>query len=127
MAELAIISETGMFHSVCRCTFGANVEWYGFAPVESRSPRGQGSIHREDRSRFINHIITFAVDDFVLTVAIGLTVSKYSAAEYILSYRDCVSFSADMARHVGLAVPMINMTPFGLIEILRVNPHKAFR
>jgi hypothetical protein len=36
---------------------------------------------------------------------------------------DCVSFSADVARNVGLAVPLVNLTPYGLIQILRVNSY----
>jgi hypothetical protein len=53
MAELMFISETGMFHSACRCTWGTVVEWYGFKPLKHRSPAGQGMVDRSDRSSFM--------------------------------------------------------------------------
>jgi hypothetical protein len=59
MAELTIISETGMFYSACRCTYGGTVEWYGFAPIKKGSPAGPGAVHRDARDALINHSISF--------------------------------------------------------------------
>lgn len=123
MAKLAIISETGMFHSLCRCTFGHQEEWYGFAPVKKSSPHGPGAVHPEARPRLINHLIEFEVSDATLRAALRTVVPKYATATYTVGVKDCVSFSADVARAVGLMVPATNMTPWGLIQILRVNPH----
>jgi hypothetical protein len=121
MAQLTIISETGMFHSVCRCTWPDGVKWYGFAPVKHREPHGQGAVHTESRAQYINHYISFDISDFLLRSAIGKAVEKYKAATYTIGVRDCVSFSADVARGCNLAVPLVNMTPWGLVQILRVN------
>ena len=71
MAELTIITETGMFHSACRCTIGTQVQWYGFKPKAHRKPAGAGMIDRSDRSAFVNHSITFEVDDHLLRSAIA--------------------------------------------------------
>ena len=125
MAELAIISETGMFHSACRCTYGPVVEWYGFSPAQSRTAVGAGSVKTDSRTAFINHLIAFDVPDMTLRAAITAACEKYKDATYALGVRDCVSFSADVARGVGLGVPLVNMTPYGLIQILSVNPYKT--
>jgi hypothetical protein len=132
MAELAIISETGMFHSLCRCTWGvgmgAEVKWYGFAPIAKSSPHGPGAVHTEARPHLINHIITFDVDDFMLRQAIAIVVAKYANATYTVTVKDCVSFTADVAREIGLRVPLVNMTPWGLIQILRLyNSYTSYR
>ncbi len=121
MAELAIISETGMFHSLCRCTYGSDVKWYGYAPVIKSRPVGAGTVHTEARPKLINHLIAFDIQDAILQNAITDVSAKYANTIYVVTVHDCVSFSADVARAVGLAVPLVNMTPFGLIEILRVN------
>ena len=126
MAELAIISETGMFHSLCRCTYGADVKWYGFAPIQKSSPHGPGAVHTQARPQLVNHMITFDVPDPILTRAIDEVSAKYKDAVYTVLFKDCVSFTADVCRAVGLAVPMVNMTPWGLIQILRVNPHTSY-
>lgn len=125
MAELAISSETGMFHSACRCTFGATVQWYGFTPAKFRSPMGAGAVHTDARDSYINHLIAFDVPDATLKAAIAAACAQYETATYVLGVRDCVSFSADVARGAGLAVPLVNMTPYGLIQILRVNSYKS--
>lgn len=125
MAELAIISETGMFHSAARCTYGAIVEWYGFQPSKARNPIAPGLVQTTSRAAYVNHLIAFDVPDARLRTAIADVCRQYETAQYILGVRDCVSFTADVARGVGLAVPMVNMTPWGLIQILRVNSYKT--
>jgi len=51
---------------------------------------------------------------------------SYDGSTYQLFVHDCVSFTGDIARKIGLAVPMVNMSPFGLIEILAVwNKYKS--
>lgn len=125
MAELAIISETGMFHSAARCTYGTVVEWYGFTPARSRNPVSPGMVQTTSREAFINHLIAFDIPDAKLRESIAAARSRYGDAKYVLGVRDCVSFTADVARGVGLAVPIVNMTPYGLIQILRVNPYKT--
>ena len=61
MAELKFISETGMFHSAC-CQ-GNIVGDDGFKPRKHRSPAGQGFVDRTDRSAFVNHSVSFDVND----------------------------------------------------------------
>jgi hypothetical protein len=74
-------------------------------------------------SPLINHSIPFDFSEGVLRNAINMAVGKYATATYVVSVVDCVSFSADVARNVGLAVPLVNLTPYGLIQILRVNSY----
>jgi hypothetical protein len=118
MAELTIITETGMFHSACRATWGNVVEWYGFKPKQHRTPHGEGLVDRSDRSAMLKHYITFDVQDGILRSALRKVADDYSTKTYTLSVCDCVSFSADVAREVGLRVPMVNITPYGFIEVL---------
>jgi hypothetical protein len=118
MAELMFISETGMFHSACRCSWGAFVEWYGFKPRKHRSPAGEGFVDRSDRTPFINHSVTFTVDDGVLRAAVAKVAGDYAARTYVVTVRDCVSFTADVARQAGLRVPLVNITPFGFLKVL---------
>lgn len=118
MAQLTIISETGMFHSACRCTFGTSVQWYGFKPKAHRSPKGPGFVDRSDRTSSINHTITFEVDDALLRSAISAAVGMYDDTEYTVGVRDCVSFSADLARKARLRVPSVNISPYGFIQTL---------
>ncbi len=126
MSELAIISETGMFHSLCRCTYVAEVDWYGFAPIQKGSPHGPGAVHREARPELINHIITFDVPELTLRAAMAEVSAKYAHAIYTVTVRDCVSFTADVARAVGLRAPYVNFTPWGLIQALRLyNAYKT--
>ncbi len=120
MAELMIISETGMFHSACRFTFSTSVVWAGFKPKQHRAPAGAGIVDTSDRTDFINHQITFDVDEGRLRSALTKVTRAYTGATYVLSVKDCVSFSADIARNVGLAVPPVNITPYGFLEILAV-------
>ena len=127
MAKLAIISETGMFHSVARCTYGSMVEWYGFAPVTKSAPLGAGAVHREVRSHLINHLIEFEVQESLLRFAVTTVSAKYRNATYAVLAKDCVSFTADICRRVGLRVPRVNYSPWGLIQILRANPYVALK
>src|SRR5689334_8975719 len=123
MGFLTIISETGMFHSVSLFEFELQrrLEWRGFHPVQHRSPAGRGEVDRSNRQAFINHYIRFSVDDQILGREMSKVERMYENAEYVLGRRDCVSMSADVVRQCFLAVPLVNFTPFGLIEILRVN------
>ena len=124
MAELMFISETGMFHSACRCTWGTVVEWYGFKPLKHRSPAGKGMVDRSDRSAFINHSITFEVNDALLHAAVGKVARDYATKTYVVTVCDCVSFTADVARQAQLKVPLLNFTPYGFIEVLAIwNPY----
>ena len=112
MAELKFISETGMFHSACCCTWGNIVEWYGFKPRKHRSPAGQGFVDRTDRSAFVNHSVSFDVNDVTLRAAIRKVAGEYATKTYAVTVCDCVSFTADVARQVGLNVPLVNITPY---------------
>ena len=75
----------------------------------------------------INHLISFDLPEFALKMAVANVSKKYINTTYTVTVRDCVSFTADVARAVGLMVPMVNMTPWGLIQILRMNPHTDLR
>jgi hypothetical protein len=118
MGELTIISETGMFHSACRYTIGQSASWIGFKPRTHRAPIGPGLVDTSDRTASINHTISFAVADTTLIAAANAVSALYLPKTYVLGVCDCVSLSADFARQVGLAVPAVNMTPYGLILIL---------
>jgi hypothetical protein len=118
VGELTIISETGMFHSACRITIGQSSSWIGFKPRTHRAPAGPGMVDTSDRTAFINHSISFQVADGTLMNLVQTVTAKYERATYVLGVRDCVSLSADAAREAGLAVPLVNMTPYGLILIL---------
>lgn len=120
MAQLTIISETGMFHSACCCQFSAVTAWAGFKPKAHRAPAGAGIVDTSDRSAFMNHQITFDVDEGRLRTALTATTKQYTGSTYVLAMHDCVSFSADLARRVGLAVPLVNMTPWGFLETLGI-------
>ena len=129
MGELTIISETGWVpHSACRYRIGQTVSWVGFKPRTHRSPAGPGKVDPEDCTDSINHQISFSVPDGLLKQAADEVIAKYGAAAYKLGFRDCVSLSADFARNVGLAVPLVNMTPYGLILILAAaNSYTSFK
>lgn len=118
MAQLTIISETGMFHSACRCTWGDVVEWYGFKPQAHMTPAGKGMVDRKDRTPSINHTISFEVDGALLRSAIESVAQKYADKTYVVTVVDCVSFSADVARQCNLRLPRVNLTPYGLILAL---------
>lgn len=123
MGQIMFISETGMFHSACRCTWTGETEWYGFKPREHLSPKGPGMVDRTSRSAFINHSITFNVDDGLLRSAVRGVAREYANKTYIVTVCDCVSFTADVARRIGLRVPAINITPYGFIETLALWNH----
>jgi hypothetical protein len=120
VAQLKIISETGMFHSACFCTFDnpTRAEWYGFLPAVHRRPVSKGKVDRANRSANLNHYILLNIPDVTLDKAIKSTVAQYQNKDYVLAVRDCVSFSADLAYNAGLKVPRINMTPYGFIKVL---------
>lgn len=120
MAELKIITETGMFHSACRCQWGSEVQWYGFKPQWHLWPVSPGYVDRSDRTALINHFISFDIDDGTLRSAVRRVSSDYRDATYGLMVKDCVSFSADVARAAGLRLPLVNITPAGFIAILAV-------
>lgn len=125
MGKLQIISVTGsMPHSACFFDY-ADITyrdgWRGFAPAAHRTPIGAGRVYDTDESGRINHQITFEVPDTTLLNACNSVTAKFANARYILGVRDCVSFSADVASACGLGVPLINMTPYGLIRILQAH------
>lgn len=120
MGTLKIISETGMFHSACEVTTGQGVNWYGFLPAVKSSPHAKGKIDRADRSHLINHFVTFSITDTVLDAAVARVIGDYADVNYTVLVKDCVSFSADLGRYCGLTMPPVNMTPYGLIQILKV-------
>ncbi len=126
MAELTFITENGMFHSAARCTFPDGVEWYGFKPMAHRTPAGAGQVDRSDRSALLKHYVSFDVADAVLRAAVKKVAAAYAPKTYVLSMCDCVSFTAEIAREVGLKVPLVNFTPYGFNEVLAFwNTYKS--
>ena len=126
MGYLTVISETGLVpHSACMFQVGppGSRAWRGFHPVVHHRFRGQGEVDRSSQDGLINHYIRFEVADSLLTSAMAMIDSKYGEAIYSLGVRDCVSMSADVARVCRLVVPTVNMTPYGLIQLLRVNKY----
>jgi hypothetical protein len=121
MAQIKFITETGMFHVACRCEIKGRVEWYGFKPKKSMEPVWPGYVDTSDRTALINHWVTFGVADSVLQSAVTSARAQYTGAIYALGVKDCVSFAADVARKIGLRVPLVNMTPYGFIKILEVH------
>lgn len=121
MAHLVIISETGMFHSACLFDYSQTKrDWYGFHPRTHGRPVGAGEVDRTDRTCFINHYVRFEVSEVHLLEAERMIERKYGSATYALGVRDCVSLSADVAYECGLRVPYWNITPYGLVQILRL-------
>jgi hypothetical protein len=124
MGQLWIISVTGAVpHSACFFDYEsepAKNGWLGFAPAAHRRPVSSGKVYTDDETYRLNHGIIFDVVDTVLAEAARKAKEQYSSGPYILGVRDCVSFSADVARYCNLGVPLINMTPYGLIQILAV-------
>ena len=123
MGFLSVTSEMGMFHSACLFETSGRQQWRGYHPSTHRSPVALAEIDRSNRDALVNHYIRFSIDDKVLDAALTGAERMYEGTEYILGVRDCVSFSADVVRMCGLAVPRVNMTPFGLVQILRVNDY----
>jgi hypothetical protein len=125
MGRLSIISVTGAVpHSACYFDYDGSFApkaWLGFGPSKHRSPATtHGKVFTDDESYRENHGIIFRVNDTVMHAAAEKAVEKYSTGPYVVTVRDCVSFSADVARWCNLNVPVINMTPYGLILILAV-------
>jgi len=118
MGLLKITSETGMFHSACEQTIDGVASWYGFQPSTSRRPIAMGRVDTSNRAAHINHFVTFEISDTTLRTGIASAVRKYTGKTYALGAVDCVSFSADVARNCGLTLPLVNMTPYGLVQIL---------
>lgn len=118
MAKLKIITETGMFHVACRCETNGRVAWFGFKPVKNLSPKSPGYVDTSDRSALVKHHVTFEVPDSRLEFSVMAAKKSYENETYILAVKDCVSFGADIARGVGLAVPAINISPYGFIQTL---------
>ncbi len=123
MGKLKIISVTGAVpHTACFFDYADVLRednWRGFGPAAHHRPAGQGKVFTDDETYRINHAITFEVPDTILTQACNRVSNQYRDKYYALGICDCVSFSADVARECGLGVPLINMTPYGLIQILR--------
>jgi len=115
MAELLITTETGVFHTACRFTWGAKVEWRGFKPKTHLAPIDQGYVDHSNRGGMINHSASFTISDAILYSTLNLISDKYDDSRYVLFIRDCVSFSADVGRSAGLAVPTRNLSPIGFL------------
>lgn len=125
MGLLSVISVTGAVpHSACKLVFDDlkyKDDWLGFGPSAHRSPATKvGTVFHDDETYRINHGITIKVTDTVLSKAGEKTARRYATGPYIVGVRDCVSFSADLIRACELNVPLVNMTPYGLILILAV-------
>lgn len=126
MAQLTIITETGIVpHSACRCTWGQDSGWWGFEPKTHRAPAGPGFVDRSDRTPYINHLVSFLIDDATLRRAIDKVAADYASAIYCVGVQDCVSFSSDVARAAGLLTPPPPIfTPYGLlIALAALNQH----
>lgn len=133
MGRLSIISVGDgfyHFHSACHFEYDdltyAN-GWLGFGPSIHNMPvTTLGKVFTEDESARVDYGITLAVPDARLSQAARETKAQYSSEPYVVTVRDCVSFSADVARRCGLGVPVVfNFTPYGLIQSLAVwNPYE---
>jgi len=125
LGQLSIISVTGAVpHSACKLEYDDidyQDDWLGFGPSTHRSPASKvGKVFHDDETYRLNHGIRIAVNDTLLAKAAAKVSQKYSSGSYVVCVRDCVSFSADLARACELNVPLVNMTPYGLILILAV-------
>src|SRR4051812_42675030 len=124
MGQLWIISVKGAVpHSACFFDYEAADQkdgWLGFGPATHRRPVSSGKVFTDDETYRLNHGISFEVIDTVMSEAADKARKQYSSGPYVRGTRDCVSFSADVARLCNLNVPLINMTPYGLIQILAV-------
>ncbi len=120
MGHLTVISETGMFHSATLFEIDSQhrKEWRGFHPQTHHAPAGGGEIDRSNREAFINHYARFEVPDEALLLALQKAEQSWGSAFYTIGVQDCVSMSADIARWCGLSVPLVNMTPYGLLWAL---------
>lgn len=128
MGQLWVISVKGAIpHSACYFDYAdmkSQDGWLGFAPAKHRSPgwpkATPGKVFTDDESYRMNHGIAFDLPDATLLRAYEVVYEKYETRDYKLGVCDCVSLSADVARECGLGVPLINFTPYGLIQILAV-------
>ena len=126
MAKLTFISVKGLVpHSAAQLHFEklqVDDMWLGFGPAQHHSPgwpkAAEGKIFSDDETHRLNHGIIFSVPDDLLFEAARTVTRMYADKKYKVGVVDCVSFTADLAREVGLRVPLLNFTPYGLIEIL---------
>lgn len=83
-------------------------------------------VDRSARTAFINHSLTFDVNDALLRSAIARVVADYAGKTYVVAVCDCVSFTADIARQCHLRVPAVNISPYGFIQTLALwNTYKS--
>ena len=128
MGQLWIISVKGAVpHSACFFAFTEVTYadgWLGFGPAKHRSPgwprATPGKLFTDDETYRLNHGIVFDIPEARLLLARKTVFAAYGVKEYKVGVCDCVSFTADVARKCSLGVPLINFTPYGLIEILAV-------
>jgi hypothetical protein len=80
-----------------------------------------GHVDHSDRTPYVNHYVTFQVEDSLLDDAEKMILDKYDTGFYALGIKDCVSLSADAAWECGLSVAITNFTPYGLLVYLAVN------
>jgi hypothetical protein len=123
MGQLWVISVTGSIpHSACYFDYSGVVYkdgWLGFAPAKRRRLYAPGKIFTDDEDHRINHGIIFDVPDTLLEEAATKVKRMYVDKSYIAGIRDCVSFSADVARLCGLNVPDGPiMLPYELLMLL---------
>ncbi len=123
MGQLKIISVSGAtLHSACYFDFADLTYedcWRGFGPRRHMSAYSDGEVYTNDESGRINHEIIFEVPDTILLQARDAAVAQFTGRDYILGFRDCVSFSVTVARACGLNVPRTNLTPYGLLDTLK--------
>lgn len=127
MGQLWFISVKGAVpHSACKFDYADTKYadgWLGFAPSIPLQtgwsiPGVRGKVFTDDEGYRINHGIIFEIPDAGLLYAAKEVRSAYEIKNYVLGVCDCVSFTADVARQCGLGVPLLNLTPYGLIEAL---------
>jgi hypothetical protein len=125
-SELMFTTETGMFHSACRIKVKDEVYWFGFKPIKHFAPIGWGMVDHSDRLLDVKSFATFKIEIYetdLLNILQGVC-NKYKGKLYGATILDCVSFTADVARRVGLAVPSINITPYGFLLTLKIWNNK---
>ena len=126
MGKLWIISVRGPVpHSAAYFDYESAQQadtWLGFGPAAHHSPGWPKStpskVFTDDETHRLNHGIIFKVPDNVMLAAAKEVTRMYTEKEYKVGVVDCVSFTADIAREVGLRTPLLNFTPYGLIEVL---------
>jgi hypothetical protein len=117
MGYLTVISETGFPHSVCRFEYYRKTEWCGFKPTVPKAPVFKGYVDRSDRTRYIEHLVKFEINDFILERVIKEILKKYEGLTYCVGTGpDCVNLSVDAAKWSGLKTPPPpNMIPGNLV------------